>query len=369
MLTNGIVGFARGFPSFVDGDADALLLDTEEKAPTSTKSLRRSGLRHLTGSVTSVGGGSSGFGGASNNGLASARDTSTGSVTSGVYGKGKRGCGTAGSSKAPSVNGSIGATTTSSTGRNQSHGTGGVGVRDSGCRGGGGSRGGRGLRNRVNDTPDGRGVGGFCGNDGIHGLNSGSTACSIGGNHDDNSGSQQQRQRQHLQHLSKQQCGVFSSPAGRTPVAERPSPLPPSTNGSHSKNTANNASSGTILAESQSREVPPSFMHQGTYLDCSRSPGCDVHQHPEEVESKCGGRDSAGGVAAAGYADAPSAVRATLAGPSGQGLVEAAAAASAARRRRLDDGDGGAERDMSRGSAASVAESIISRATARRGRW
>lgn len=49
----------------------------------------------------------------------------------------------------------------------------------------------------------------------------------------------------------------------------------------------------------------------------------------------------------------------------GEGLVEAAAAASAARRRSVGKQGGDASRD----SAVTVADSVISRATARRGRW
>lgn len=55
-----------------------------------------------------------------------------------------------------------------------------------------------------------------------------------------------------------------------------------------------------------------------------------------------------------------------------EGLAEAAAAASAARRRSVGRGGGvgeGGEGDVSRGSTATVADSVISRATARRGRW
>eukprot|EP00903_Cladosiphon_okamuranus_P010426 g9862.t1 len=55
------------------------------------------------------------------------------------------------------------------------------------------------------------------------------------------------------------------------------------------------------------------------------------------------------------------------------GLVEAAVAASAARRRSMEGEEGaggtGGGVDMSKGSAITVAESVISRSTARRGRW
>lgn len=52
-------------------------------------------------------------------------------------------------------------------------------------------------------------------------------------------------------------------------------------------------------------------------------------------------------------------------------LANAAFAASVARRRSLGVGgkSGGERGDMSRGSAATVADSVISRATSRRGRW
>lgn len=53
------------------------------------------------------------------------------------------------------------------------------------------------------------------------------------------------------------------------------------------------------------------------------------------------------------------------------GLAEAAAAASAARRRSMQGARGGGAGggDMSKGSAITVADSVISRSTARRGRW
>lgn len=53
---------------------------------------------------------------------------------------------------------------------------------------------------------------------------------------------------------------------------------------------------------------------------------------------------------------------------SGGGLGEAVAAASAARRRTIEGRRGG-EEDASRASVVTVADSVISRATARRGRW
>eukprot|EP00752_Nemacystus_decipiens_P008894 g7939.t1 len=53
----------------------------------------------------------------------------------------------------------------------------------------------------------------------------------------------------------------------------------------------------------------------------------------------------------------------------GGGLVEAAAAASAARRRSMQMQGEGGRADVSKGSAMTVADSVISRSTARRGRW
>lgn len=332
VLSKGIVGFARDFKPFVEGDINALPLDVgQEKTATSTKSLHRSGHRRLGGG-----------GGSSNNGSASARDNSTnGSIASSVYSKRNGAYGTT-SSNSGNTNGmgKMPRRTSSSSTRSNN-----TGCHNSSSSGQGGGR----ASIRVTGGPSARFNGGGGGNDGMHN----STPANSNTGFSSNDGSpRQQHQNHHHQQQQQHQRGMLLSARA---VAES-NPPPSISNGDRISGGSNTVGS---------RAMQASTMHAPCFT-CRLSPGRSSYQDSEAYsvggEGNCGRQG--GGSREGGNPDGS--FSANSAAPSGRGLVEAATAASAAHRRRLG---GGAGRDVSRGSAVSVAESVISRATARRGRW
>lgn len=107
-----------------------------------------------------------------------------------------------------------------------------------------------------------------------------------------------------------------------------------------------------------------------------RSSPCGREEAYDIAEGR-GGRSTGGGEAL-GVSNAGRSLSGRAGSGEDGGLAEAAVAASAARRRSLGssgDWSGGQRRaggrgvEESRGSAVTVADSVISRATARRGRW
>lgn len=182
------------------------------------------------------------------------------------------------------------------------------------------------------------------GNDGMH-NSAANRYTGFGSSNDDDTGQQQQ------------QRGMLLSARG---VAEsNPPPMSVSSIGS-----GGSIPSGGNIQDTQKMQVS-STMH----APCRRpSPGrtsCrDSEAYSVGGESSCGGRGGGGG--GGGWQNSEGSFSASVVGASGRELAEIVTAASATDRRGFGGGPG---RDVSRGSATSVADSVISRATARRGRW